>query len=72
VNLPPPAPGWSQAPINEWRKLELSAYTFARLLQGRDQVYTLDILLDIEKLYPLISRPQAEGGNVSSESFFPE
>jgi len=38
-------------------------------LQGRDQVYTLDILLDIEKLYPLISRPQAEGGNVSSESF---
>ena len=27
------------------------------------QVYTLDIVLDIEKLYPLIFRPQAEGGN---------
>jgi hypothetical protein len=33
-------------------------------------VNTLDILLDIEKLYPLISRPQAEGGNVSLEKFF--
>jgi len=40
--------------------------------RGRGQVYTLDILLDIEKLYPLISRPQAEGGNVSPENFFPE
>jgi hypothetical protein len=41
-------------------------------LQEQDQVYTLDILLDIEKLYPLISRPQAEGGNVSPENFSPE
>ena len=40
--------------------------------RGRDQVNTVDILLDIEKLYPLISRPQAEGGNVSPENFFPE
>jgi hypothetical protein len=38
----------------------------------QDQVSTLDIVLDIEKLYPLISATQANGGNVSPENFSPE
>jgi hypothetical protein len=50
-----------------WSKVHSPLHAFCR---GRGQVYTLDILLDIEKLYPLISRPQAEGGNVSPENFF--
>ena len=37
-----------------------------------DRVSTLDILLDREKLYPLLCRPQAEGGNVSPEGISPE
>jgi hypothetical protein len=49
-----------------WSKVHSPLHAFCR---GRGQVYTLDILLDIEKLYPLISRPQAEGGNVSPEIY---
>jgi len=32
----------------------------------------LDILLDRKKPYPLLCRPQAEGGNVSPECISPE
>jgi len=35
-----------------------------------DEVFTLDILLDSQKPYPLLCRPQAEGGNVSPEGAF--
>jgi len=38
----------------------------------QDQVSTLDILLDRKKPYPLLCRPQAEGGNVSPEYISPE
>jgi hypothetical protein len=37
-----------------------------------DQGSTLDILLDREKLYPLLCRPQAEGGSVSPDGDAPE
>ena len=37
-----------------------------------DQGSTLDILLDREKLYPLLCRPQGEGGDVSPEGDSPE
>jgi len=36
----------------------------------QDQVSALDILLDRKKPYPLLCRPQAEGGNVSPEYIF--
>jgi hypothetical protein len=36
----------------------------------QNRVSTLDILLDRKKPYPLLCRPQAEGGNVSPEYIF--